>query len=106
MKSVEPLNPTLQRLASELTKRFGPDIFQITHGESDHMFVENAENSRVSFSIVTNRQAEGCYSIIVYVPWPKGELGIGPNDHAVDRDNVSLEEVLEIFAKYKRYDEP
>ena len=108
MESVETLNPALQRLVRELAARFGPDVFRVRLAPraTDHTLIENTEDPRVSFTVVTTAQAEARYSVIVYVPWPAGEIGIGPCDHALDRSNVSLDEMLEIFAKYRKYEEP
>ena len=106
MDSSEALNSALRCLVRELTKRFGADVFRVrpTCVELDHVLIENLEDPRVSFTVVTAGQREDCYSVIVYVPWPEGEVGFGPCDHALDRENVPLEELLDIFANYRRYE--
>lgn len=108
MDSSGALNCALECLVRELTERFGADVFRVrpTCGELelDHVLIENLEDPRVSFTVVTTGQREGCYSVIVYVPWPEGEVGFGPCAHAVDRENIPLEELLDIFANYRRYE--
>lgn len=92
----------IEALIQNLTERFGSGVFPIEDFRPDTpegIGFSSSKDQHIYFSVVTTGQSPGRYSMMVEVP--RTDQASFPFDLGVDHDNLTLEEVIEIFNYYR-----
>jgi hypothetical protein len=98
---------SIQALVEALVRRFGPEAFPPEgEGGPDAAYFGSSLDRREALSVVTAGQPEGRYSVMVEVDRPAGEDDRLPFDIVVSRDDIGLDEVLEVFTQFGGLHEP
>jgi hypothetical protein len=93
---------SIQALIRHLTERFGDGAFPIEDfrpDTSEAIGFRSSTDPRIYFSVVTTGQPPGLYSIQVEIP--RTDDAPFPFDLAVDREHLSMDEMLDVFHRYK-----
>jgi hypothetical protein len=100
------MNQAIITLMNAVVVRFGAETFPVEDArpqQPDQIGFTSSADRRVYLSVITAGQPDGCYSLMVEV-WRDGDADF-PFAIAVDRDGLSLPDVLDLFAQYRTADE-
>jgi hypothetical protein len=96
-------NSEITNLYHALIKRFGPDAFVPTKSDklgANHVVFTSSRDNRIELSVVAyeDELRRGHYSIEVEVGMKQPDFDI-----PIVKENLSIEDVLNIFAAYQRH---